>query len=319
MLLHTLLLALVLADPPAATKETPAKPSGIAPSVPALTSEEEDRQDAIINRFIRADVGQLRGADYQKARREFDALGTEAIAALIRGLNKAAEIDHSCPTLVIRTKLTKLLRASRDVELLEYARENIGAGVKQSYHAGSLNDLRVQCMLRKSYLYRSGLAATGPKPVKNLTTAELARAIESEKGVRQKQVLNELEMRRGPEVLTALLGAASSGDRELRGFAMELVDRHLARQTNAVLREKLADGDAETRKASIRVAVRKPALVGDVIDRLDDAQSEVREEAHAALVKLSKGKDFGPRADAEASDRQKAQQSWRTWWDSQKR
>jgi hypothetical protein len=318
MLLPPLLLSLVLVartDPPG---DNLRKPSAIAPSLPALTLGEENKLDGLIDRFIQADTGKLKGADGQKAMRDFDALGQEAIPALIRGLNKAAGIEHSCPTLVIGRKLSRMLLASKDVELLEFARDNIGAGVGRSSHAGSLNDLRLQCMLRRNSLIRLGVAATGPRPVKGLTTVELTRAASTEKGPRLKQVLNELETRRGPEVLTTLLGATRESDRELRSYALDLVDRHLTRQTVDVVRQKLADDDAEIRKAGIRAGVRKPALVGDVIDRLDDAQTEVREEAHAALVKLARGQDFGPRADAEAGDRRIAQQRWRTWWERQK-
>jgi hypothetical protein len=317
MLLPPLLLALVLGAPPTADKDSPPKPSGIAPSLPALTIAEEDRLDEIIDRFIQADTGKLRGPDGQKAMKEFDSLGKEAIPALIRGLNRAADIDHSCPTLVITRKLMKMLLASNDVELLDYARENIGAGVVRSRHAGSLNDLRVQCMLRKNALVRLGVAAS--RPVASLTTTELAKSASSEKGARQKQVLTELETRRGPEVLTTLTGVANSAEPELRTFALDLVDRHLSRQTAPALKQKLTDDNVQIRKAGIRVAVRTPALVGDVIDRLDDEQSEVREEAHAALVKLAKGQDFGPSSAAEAGERQKAQKQWRTWWESQKR
>ncbi len=214
-----------------------------------------------------------------------------------------------------------MLLTSNDPELLEFARDNIGAGVGRSVHSGSLNDLRFQCLLRKNALARLGVTATpvGPKPVTSLTTVELVKAADSAKGPRLKQVLTELEKRRGAEVLTVLAVKMKESDRDVRTLAQELVDRHLGRQTPDVIRAKLADDDAEIRKASIRVAVRKPELVGDVIARLDDARTDVREEAHGSLVKLAKGQDFGPRGDADAAERQKAQERWRTWSQSQKR
>ena len=291
MLLPPMLLALVLGAPPTADKEAPPRASGVAPSLPALTIKEEDRLDEIIDRFIQADIGKLRGPDGQKAVKDFDTLGTESIPALIRGLNRAAELDHSCPTLVIKRKLMKMLLASQDLELLDYARENIGAGVVRSSHAGSLNDLRVQLMLRKNALVRLG--STGPKPVASLTTTELVRSASSEKGVRQKQVLTELATRRGAEALTTLTGLANSAEPEMRTFALDLVERNLSRQSAAVIKERLTDANVDVRKASIRVASRTPALVGEVIDLLDDGLSEVREEAHAALVKLARGRISG--------------------------
>src|SRR3954453_17342179 len=79
----------------------PRQPSAIAPSLPALTREEEDKLDDVIDRFILADTGRLKGPEGRKAVQEFEALKSEAIPALIRGVNKAARINHSCPVLMI--------------------------------------------------------------------------------------------------------------------------------------------------------------------------------------------------------------------------
>ncbi len=95
MLLPSLLLGLVLADPSPSTKDAPRKASAIAPSLPALTIEEENKLDELIDRFIQADTGKLKGDAGKKAIRDFEGLGREAIPALIRGLNKAAGIEHS--------------------------------------------------------------------------------------------------------------------------------------------------------------------------------------------------------------------------------
>src|SRR5207244_13235895 len=92
------------------------------------------------------------GEDGKKAGAEFQRLGPEAIPALTRGLNRAAAIEHSCPAVTIAKKLDRMLRASNDAELLEFARENIGAGVTQSRHMGVIRDLRVVCIIRKRNL-----------------------------------------------------------------------------------------------------------------------------------------------------------------------
>ena len=113
-------LALVAGD----GQSKPRKPSAIAPSLPALTKEEEAKLDEIIDRLIQADTGRLRGAAGRKAVEEFEALKSEAIPALIRGLNKAARSNYTCPVLMIRKKLTKLLMASTDQVLLEFARSH---------------------------------------------------------------------------------------------------------------------------------------------------------------------------------------------------
>src|SRR4051812_29179717 len=99
-----LVLALAAADP----ETTPRKPSALAPSLPALGRDEEDKLDAVIDRFIQADTGRLRPADTRKAMQDFDKLGHESIPALIRGLNRSAKINHSCPAVTIAKKLDRL-------------------------------------------------------------------------------------------------------------------------------------------------------------------------------------------------------------------
>jgi hypothetical protein len=55
----------------------------------------------------------------------------------------------------------------------------------------------------------------------------------------------------------------------------------------------------------------------DLIDLLSDEESKVREAAHNALVRLSRGKDFGPKPDANESARTLAIKKWRDWWAKQ--
>jgi hypothetical protein len=307
------LLAFVLAAEPTA-KDAPRKPHPCAPSIPLLTIEEEDKLDDIIDRFMKFDTGQLRGEAGNRAKAEFEKLGPEAIPALIRGLNRAAEMEHSCPALVISTKLRKMLLASDDAQLLEYARDNIGAGVVRSRHGGRLQDLRVACMLRQNALGRRPPEAT----LRTLSVAQLTQAAEKEKGQRLKMVLTELEQRRGPEVLAQLSTAVKNGDKDIRAHAVELLDRHLGRQNEEALKAALKDGDAEVRKAAIRVVAAKvPGLAGEVIDRLTDLQTDVRETAHAALVKLNKGVDLGPKPEGDGTDLEQALQRWRAWWEKQ--
>jgi hypothetical protein len=132
--------------------DTPRKPHPFAPSLPELSEDEEKKIDAVIDRFIEADCGRLAGPEAKKALREFQSLGPEATFALIRGLNKAAAIDHSCPAVTIARKLNGTFKATADTQLLEFARENIGAGVAKSRHTAVLKDLKMTCTLRKSQL-----------------------------------------------------------------------------------------------------------------------------------------------------------------------
>jgi hypothetical protein len=150
--LSTLTAALLLAAQPPTAIQTPRQPNPFAPSLPQLTEEEENQLDQTINRFIDYESGKLRGPDTKKILTDFQKLGPPAIPALIRGLNRAAKIEHSCPAVVIAKKLARMLSTTHDSELLEFARENIGAGVTQSRHMGVIKDLRMVCILRKRSL-----------------------------------------------------------------------------------------------------------------------------------------------------------------------
>lgn len=131
---------------------TPRKPNPLAPSLPELTDKEEAELDRIIDRFIQADTGKASGPDAKSAIDAFKQLGPEATFALIRGFNRSAHIDHSCPALTIGRKLTAILRSTDDTSLLQFAKENIGSGVKKTRHGDVIRDVKLGCSQRISYL-----------------------------------------------------------------------------------------------------------------------------------------------------------------------
>src|SRR5262245_1246911 len=137
---------MLCAEPPGEKRSdegaTPRKPHPLAPSLPETTKEEENKFEQIIDRFILADTGKLKGPEHKQAMEDFNKLPPESIFALIRGMNKAAKIDHSCPALTIAKRIHKQLRTSNDVDLLTFSRQNIGAGVERSQHADAIKDLR---------------------------------------------------------------------------------------------------------------------------------------------------------------------------------
>lgn len=282
----TLCLALWLSGE--TPKDPPRKPNPFAPSLPQLTDEEEDKIDKIIDRFILYDTGKLGGAEGKKALEEFNKLGLEAIPALIRGLNRAAQLNHSCPAVVIAKKLASMLGASNDPQLLDFARENIGAGVMQSRHMTIIKDLRVACMLRKRVVQQNAPRPTvGPKPPRALTTDELVAAAASERGAKLKQVLTELEQRKGETVLPALAGAMASEEKDVQQLARDLLVRNLCRQTPEVVRSKLKDPTSAIRAAAAQAVGIKGWRFGDeLIALLDDPEADVRQAARQALMKL---------------------------------
>jgi hypothetical protein len=131
---------------------TPRKPHPLAPSLPETTKEEEDKFDKIIDRFILADTGKLKGPEAKTAMEDFRRLPPESVFALIRGLNRAATLNHSCPALVIAKRLSSQLRSSRDMDLLAFARENMGAGIGPTQYGDVIRDLRLACARRMSTL-----------------------------------------------------------------------------------------------------------------------------------------------------------------------
>jgi hypothetical protein len=314
--LGAILAGLFAAEPKV---DTPRRPHPFAPSLPELTEAEEDKIDRVIDRFILQDTGKLRGAEGLAALREFERLGPEAIPALIRGLNRAAKIQHSCPATVITKKLNRMLLASLDTELLQFARDEVGSGVGRSRHQALLQDLRVTCMLHRNALLRAGV--TPPRPLFRMTVAELSTAMEKESATpRLKLLLTEVERRRGPEAIAALARAAGNRDEDVRQTARELLDKHLYRQSVDTVKEKLTDAHPEVRRAAIRLAVaRMPALTGYVVDLLNDPEAEVRLAAHQALQALAMGKDFGPTPGADAAAREEAVKKWRSWWEAQQK
>jgi hypothetical protein len=312
--LLTLALAITAAGDDPATKP-PRGQNPFAPSLPALTKEEEEQLDRIIDRFMQADIGLLPPAEARQAIRDFGKLGPEAIPALIRGVNRAAEIEHSCPVVTIGQKLSKLLTASDDLELLQFARDEIGAGLGRSRHAAYLKEIRFKVLMRKNLVARR--PPPPPKTFATMTAPELAEAAGKEQGKRLDEVMTELGKRRGTEVVAGLATVAGgNSDKDKRQQARDLLDSYLTRQPETYVKQRLKDENPEVRQAAVRViAAKMPKLGRDVIDLLDDDIPLVRAAAHQALVLLSRGEDFGPDSDAGKPDRAAAQKQWRTWWD----
>jgi precorrin-6B methylase 2 len=143
------------------------EPHPFAPSLPTLTDKENRALQDIVDRFIDQDVGKLKGQEAAKAVSDFKALGPEAIFALIEGLNKAANMEDSCPAALIAKKLRVIIGASKDTALLDFAKENIGADVTAKRHVNLLADLRLGVQLRRTTVNRMLLAANNkPAPAK---------------------------------------------------------------------------------------------------------------------------------------------------------
>jgi hypothetical protein len=305
-----------------ALNQTEKATNPLAPSLPLLTSEEEEKIDGILDRFIQYDMGLLRGEEGKKALTEFKELGPEAIPGLIRGLNRAAKIESSCPAVTIAKKLATMLRSSNDPLLLDFARENVGAGITQSRHMGVIKDLRWLCMVRKREVAKNPTAVRPAQREQTLGTLfapdESTAANGKHPDDQLRKSLKELAARNDDRSLTELAKAAASSEGEARQLARDLLSRSLSKRSSDDLKAKLTDEQPEIRAAAARIVGNKKLPHGEeLIDLLSDDAAEVRQAAHQALVRLSRGKDFGPKPDAKESARTEAIQKWRDWWAKQ--
>jgi hypothetical protein len=331
----TLVLILLSLPAPAADQPT-RKPSLLVPSLPQLTREEEDRIDDIVNRFILFDIGQLGGAEGQKAKADFDKLGPEAFFGLVRGFNKALEIEGSCPAVVIARKLMTIMRNSNDPLLLAFARENLGLGINRTPHGGVVKDLKMVALLRMRSVGDGKNAKSGGgdpnegkiviKPrtpgdgVAGKSTLELAQLIKSAKGDKLKELLGELEKRTGETPINVLAGLTNPDvESEIRYLALELLVKNLARQPVSTIKEKLADKRPEVRSAAAWVVADRKLPYGDeLIEMLSDKDMDVAQAARQALNRLAGGDtDFGPNRSATEAERAMAIKQWREWWAKQ--
>jgi hypothetical protein len=313
----TLTLCLATGSPDA---EKTHEPHPLAPSLPKLSAKEEKALDQVIERFIQYEIGKVRPGEGARIIEDFHKLGPEATFALIRGLNRAANIEGSCPVVVIGKKLGKILRSTEDVELLQYARESIGLGVTVKRHQSILTDLKFACVLRKGELARKGIVKQAPahKAMSKLSVAELNKAIETEHGPQVPPLLKELAQRKGDKVIDALSTAAAQHDSGVQKLARELLTKNLTRLSPSQVKARLKDENTEVRAAAARASISKGLrLGGELIDLLEDADENVRQSARQGLVQLSKGADYGPAPEADAAARAQAVKQWRAWWASQ--
>jgi hypothetical protein len=297
------------------------KPHPLAPSIAELSAEEEEKLDKIIDRFMEADVGNLKGDAALKARAAFDRLGPDAIPALCRGIIRATQLEDSCPTLMIAKKLKAMVARTDDKQLCNYIRDNVPSGLR-TRHDGVLADLRTACSLRRTVLARQGPPTTSPPEEKSLATlsvADLAKEAGTERGKRLTAVLTELSSRRGEEALNALAVAATNYDKDVSKHAREMLNKNLMVQSPSLIKDKLGDERADVRLAAVNaVGAKSLRFAPELIELLKDDNENIRTAAHKALVQMARGTDYGPSTNPTKEDRDEAIKKWREWWSSQR-
>jgi hypothetical protein len=317
------LLFLAQADGPKYKGQT-REPHPLAPSLPKLSDQEYKEMVAVIDRFIAQDTGKLQGQEAKNAVEDFNALGPAAFFALIEGLNKAANMEDSCPALFIGKKLRTILAASKDIALLDFAKENIGAGVTAKRHQGLLTDLRFGVTTRKAQLTRGQVAGNKQAPpagskekaVRDMTVAELATAVGRSSADEKKKYLLELAIRKGEEPVLVLGLIADKDETQAKTLAQTLLLESLGRYGTDELKVWLKKGSRAIRAAAARTIGDKGyKLIDALIVALADSEESVRQAAREALVKLTGNSvDHGPAVAAEPAERTRSQERWRDYW-----
>ena len=234
LLTFALGLALAWGQHTHAQTSKPREANPLAPSLPLLSDKEEEKIDNTIDRFIQYDMGQLRGEEGKKALKGFRELGPEAIPGMIRGLNRAAKIESSCPAVTIAKKLAVMLRASNDPDLLDFARENVGAGITQSRHMAVIKDLKVLCIMRKRAVGNNPVILRTPpqreqEPI-TLAIPDSPPSDQPKRDAKSEKALRKLAERNDDEALAELAKAASSKDKQTQQLGRELLTQVLSRQ-----------------------------------------------------------------------------------------
>jgi len=294
-------------------------PHPLAPTIAQLTEAEEDELDALIDRFMLFDIGRLPGPEGLKAQKDFEALKSDAIPALLRGLARSARLDHDCQVTVIAKKLRTLLRSTTDRQLLAFARDEADAADLRK-HRGVITALKVGITGQLAALDRAG---TPPPPayrdprLANLTVEELRKKLAAKPSDPDwaHALLGELVQRNEPGVLEVLAMGASSTYPNVRVVGRKHLADWMAKRPSAQLASFLKHEQSEARRAAaVRLLASKDPAALAAIDLLTDPVPAVRQAVHAELVRQAK-KDL--QAPGETPESQsKAVNAWKSWWQS---
>jgi HEAT repeat protein len=284
-----------------------------------LTKDEYKKIDNVIDRFIAYDTGKLKGTEGKKALDEFNRLGPESIFNLIDGLNRAANMEDSCPAVIIAKRVATILTTTDDLALLGIAKDSIGADVKAKRHLGVLQDLQFHILVRKSTLQRRGVTLNTAKTPATMSIGDLEKGIAKESGNQLKGLLAETEKRNGAKAIDLLVIGMANPNAEIAKLSQGLLAKNLQHQPGDVLKAMLKHDRRDVRIAAAQaIGAKKLKYGAELIGLLADGDDDVRQAGRRALVQISGGVDHGPSPDASSDERESARARWREWWARQK-
>lgn len=243
-------------------------------------------------------------------------------------------------------RLKGLVQASKDPAVLRYVIQNLGVGVRPDSPNWPLI-LNLQQIAQQRYMQvvkTSQTTTTRPQAVPAAAQSRLqllqVRKLVLSQLIRQRvalavsliqqrqAALNQSEMEMNLDLgRLSQLEAMDQFDLFLRQLAFQGTTirtgklkklQDLSSESPESLRKKIRTGDVETRWMALQVvAAKRYHLEDDLIERLMDPDASVRRAARQALVRVSRGVDFGPPAKASKAGRDKAVRRWRLWWSQQ--
>jgi hypothetical protein len=129
-------------------------------------------------------------------------------------------MESSCPAVLIAKKVARILTTTNDLELLTFAKENIGAGVTAKRHLNVLTDLQSMILFRKATVQRT-VGTT--KSISSMSIYELEKAIPKQRGPALKAMLMEVEKRNGRKSVEMLINGISATDVDIAKLSQELL------------------------------------------------------------------------------------------------
>lgn len=291
----------------------------LAPSIPVPTKEESKHYDDVIERLIQYDIGKLKGAAAKKALEDFNALGVEAIFNLVDGFNRAANMESSCPAVLIARKITMVLNTSEDVKLLGFVKDNLGVGVTAKRHLAVMEDLRVHAQLRRTAVARRlpPMPVVPPRPALAKRSIDDLGEMLSKKNADVKSIVDELVRRTDPKAMD-LLAAAANDDTSHGKQAQSGLQRWIGKQSATEIGNLMKHSQTIIRKTAAQQAGKQRSLVPALIDLLSDNETSVAQTARASLMQLS-GLDHGPSPTSSIGEREASVTRWREWWEKVKK
>jgi hypothetical protein len=206
-------------------------------------------------------------------------------------------------------RLDSLVRESSDPSMIQYVITHLGEGVPPpSRYTSHMQKWREEHRLYLTLLLWD--------PVRTLSSP-LRYGVKSPalKQMQERQQAYQKMLRKAEQqaALKNLLQALAIEQIKQNEILAQML-RDLVKEKPDVITEKLKDEQPLVRWLAAHAAGRKRLPVEDkLIDLFADAYPQVREAARQALVRISRGNDFGPAQNANAKQVTQASQTWRQW------